>query len=79
LAGNPIPNLNPNPNPNPTQATPANPPSTEAAHPRTYVIQPNDSIYSVASRFGLKPSAVLAANPNVVPTRLRIGQNLNLP
>jgi len=82
LAGNPIPNLNPNPNQavsaSPPSAIP-NPPSTQAAHPRTYVIQPNDSIYSVASRFGLKPSAVLAANPNVVPTRLRIGQNLILP
>jgi len=59
---------------------PANPPaSPEPSHPRTYVIQPNDSIYSVATRYGLKPSAVLAANPNVNPTHLRIGHNLNLP
>ncbi len=84
LAGNPVPN--PGLNPNPNQAASANPqsaftnpPATEAAHPRTYVIQPKDSIYSVAARYGLKPSAVLAANPNISPTHLRIGQNLNLP
>jgi LysM repeat protein len=33
----------------------------------------------VAARYGLKAGDVLAANPNVSPTRLRIGQNLNLP
>jgi len=86
LADNPIPIPNPNLNPNPNQAASANPPSpirnpqsTDAAHPRTYVIQAKDSIYSVAARYGLKPSAVLAANPNISPTHLRIGQNLNLP
>jgi LysM repeat protein len=84
LADNPIPNpnLNLNPNPAPSANPPSpirNPQSTEAAHPRTYVIQAKDSIYSVAARYGLKPSAVLAANPNISPTHLRIGQNLNLP
>jgi LysM repeat protein len=52
---------------------------TEASHPRVYVVQAKDSIYSVASRYGLKASAVLAANPDVNPNRLRIGQSLNLP
>ncbi len=58
---------------------PAPPAAAETSHPRVYVVQPNDSIYSVATRYGLKPHAVLAANPNVNPTHLRIGQNLNLP
>jgi tetratricopeptide (TPR) repeat protein len=59
---------------------PSTPPAgAESSHPRTYVIQHNDSIYSVAKRYGLKPGAVLAANPNVNPNRLRVGQNLNLP
>jgi membrane-bound lytic murein transglycosylase D len=77
---------NPAPNPNPVQAPPANPQSaignpqsTDASHPHAYVIQARDSIYSVASRYGLKPSAVLAANPNISPTHLQIGQSLNLP
>jgi LysM repeat protein len=51
----------------------------DAAHPRTYVIQANDNIYSVATRYGLKASAVLAANPNISPTHLHVGQSLNLP
>ena len=84
------PNLNLNPNPAPVlpvASTPGNaavpprvsPAGADASHPRTYVIQPKDSIYSVATRYGLKASAVLAANTNVSPTHLRIGQSLNLP
>ncbi len=89
----PNPNLNlltPNPTSNsvlasaPTPANAATPPrvssaAAEAAHPRTYVLQPKDTIYSVAARYGLKASAVLAANPSVIPTKLRVGSNLNLP
>jgi tetratricopeptide (TPR) repeat protein len=51
----------------------------EASHPHTYVVQAKDSIYSVANRYGLKTSAVLAANPKVDPNHLKIGQSLNLP
>ena len=91
----PAPNLNPNPNLNlhsdlppmsPHRFRPGTAPPRpvsqgrrDASHPRTYVIQPKDSIYSVAARYGLKAGEVLAANPNVSPTHLRIGQNLNLP
>jgi tetratricopeptide (TPR) repeat protein len=89
---NPNLNLNPNPAPAPppvlsSAATLGNaavpprgsPAGAAASHPRTYVIQPNDSVYSVATRYGLRTSAVLAANPNVSPTHLRVGQSLNLP
>jgi tetratricopeptide (TPR) repeat protein len=90
----PAPNLNPNPNLHsnpppisPTASTPASgaaPPrvplaGADASHPRSVVIQPKDSIYAIATRYGLKASAVLAANPNINPTQLRVGQNLNLP
>jgi tetratricopeptide (TPR) repeat protein len=78
----PNPNLNPNPNPSPStnsQSAIRNPQSADAFHPRTYVVQPRDSVYSIAARYGLKPGAVLAANPNLSPTHLRIGQSLNLP
>lgn len=47
--------------------------------PRTYQIQPGDTISAIASRFKLKTSAVLAANPKVRPEKLRPGQNINLP
>ena len=90
----PAPNLNPtlNLHSNPpavlaAAATPASgaaaprvaPSGADASHPRTYVIQPKDNIYAIATRYGLKASAVLAANPNVNPAQLRVGQNLNLP
>ena len=87
-ANNPVPgpnpnlNLNPSPNPPPSanpQSAIRNPQSADASRPRTYVIQPKDSIYSVATRYGLKAGDVLAANPNLSPTHLRIGQSLNLP
>jgi tetratricopeptide (TPR) repeat protein len=55
------------------------PVATDTSHPRIYVVQAKDNIYSVATRYGLKVSAVLAANPNISPTHLRVGQSLNLP
>ncbi|MGA3181971.1 MAG: LysM peptidoglycan-binding domain-containing protein [Verrucomicrobiota bacterium] len=67
----------------PRAFAPAQPPPVpavaDAARPRVYVIQSHDTITSIATRYGLKPSLVLAANPNIDPTRLRIGQSLNLP
>ena len=88
VANNPVPNPNPTPIPilpaAPAPVRSAIPPRVapavaDAAHPRTYVIQANDNIYSVATRYGLKASAVLAANPNISPTHLHVGQSLNLP
>jgi len=68
----------------PTPATtnsvkPAAAATTDAKHPRTYVVQAGDNIYGIAKRYGLKANAVLAANANVSPTHLRPGQSLNLP
>lgn len=47
--------------------------------PRVYQIQSGDTISGIASRFKLKTSAILAANPKIKPERLRVGQNINLP
>lgn len=47
--------------------------------PHSYQIQSGDTISGIASRFKLKISAVLTANPKVRPERLRVGQNINLP
>lgn len=46
---------------------------------REYVIQSGDSFYSIAGKFGLKTSDVVAANPNVNASRLQIGQKILLP
>jgi tetratricopeptide (TPR) repeat protein len=50
-----------------------------AARGRSHVVKARDTISSIAAQYGVKASAVLAANPRVDPRRLRIGQNLNLP
>lgn len=47
--------------------------------PRTYQIKDGDTISGIASRYKLKTSAILAANPRIKPERLRVGQNINLP
>jgi LysM repeat protein len=54
-------------------------PVAAPSHPRVHVVKERDTISSIAAQYGLKASAILAANPRVDPRRLRIGQNLNLP
>jgi len=48
-------------------------------HPRVHIVQPHETITAIAAEYGMKASAVLAANPQTDPRRLRIGQSLNLP
>jgi LysM repeat protein len=43
------------------------------------VVKERETISSIAAQYGIKSSAILAANPHVDPRRLRIGQSLNLP
>jgi len=49
------------------------------ARPRVHIVKPHETITSIAAGYGMKASAVLAANPQTDPRRLRIGQSLNLP
>ena len=45
----------------------------------TYTIEAGDSLFAIAIECGLDPDAVLAANPDVDPSALSIGQVINLP
>jgi hypothetical protein len=45
----------------------------------TYTIKAGDSIFGVALECDLDPDAVLAANPDVDPGALSVGQVINLP
>jgi LysM repeat protein len=56
---------------------PAEPPA--AARPRVHIVKSHETITSIAAEYGMKPSAVLAANPHTDPRRLRVGQSLILP
>jgi tetratricopeptide (TPR) repeat protein len=46
---------------------------------RVHVIREHETISSIAAEYGVRTSAVLAANPRVDPRRLRVGQTLNVP
>jgi len=52
---------------------------SSSARPKTYVVKEHDTIKGIATRFGLKSSAILAANPHVDPRKLHVGQTLDLP
>ncbi|KAG4434910.1 hypothetical protein IFR05_009608 [Cadophora sp. M221] len=63
------------PNPGPVTPTPA--PTTPATG--TYVIQAGDTFTTIAAKFNTSVAAIEAANPNVKPTSLQVGQSINLP
>lgn len=45
----------------------------------TYRIQAGDTFFSIARRFGTTVEALIAANPQVDPNRLQVGQTICLP
>jgi LysM repeat protein len=49
------------------------------SHPRVHIVKQRETVSSIAVQYGLRASAVLAANPRVDPRRLRVGQSLALP
>lgn len=44
-----------------------------------YMVQPGDSFYHIARRFGVAVRAIFAANPTIDPMRLFAGQYLTVP
>jgi len=53
--------------------------TSSGATARTYKVLSRDTLASIARKSGVKLEALMAANPGVVPQKLRIGQSLNLP
>lgn len=47
--------------------------------PYRYQIRPGDTYSAVARRFGTTPARIQSANPGVEPTRLRVGQVIQVP
>lgn len=60
----------------PPEPAPTPAPST-AAH--EYTVTKGDSFYTIAKKFGVTVKAIEAANPGVEPTKLQIGQKLQIP
>lgn len=50
-----------------------------AAAPRTHKVRRDDTPSSIARKYGVKLDALMAANPGLIPTKLRVGQTLNVP
>lgn len=71
----------PVPAPVPVPVIPAPPTTTSppAATPGTYIIKPGDTFNLVAQKYNISLDAILAANPNVIPTSLQVGQVINIP
>jgi LysM repeat protein len=53
--------------------------SAQAASRRVHVVRQRETFSSIAAQYGIKATALMAANPRVEPRRLRVGQSLNLP
>jgi LysM repeat protein len=60
-------------------AAPSSQPVQSAPAARTHTVKAGESPYSIAKKYGVKLDALLAANPNVNPKRLKVGQTLNIP
>jgi LysM repeat protein len=66
--------------PGTTTTTAAPRPGVPAAgRTRVHVVQAHETLMTIAAQYGVKVSNILAANPQVNPKRLRIGQSLNVP
>ena len=65
-----------------SQRVPAQPSTTTSptrTSAKTYTIKPGETVAAVARRYGVSISALEAANPNVRPSHLLVGQMLNIP
>ena len=66
----------------PARTTPTITAQTPAAlqnHSRTHTVRAGDTVTMIAKKYGVKPSALMTANPNLDPRRLRVGQLLQIP
>ena len=62
----------------PIQPTPPPAPPVPAA-PSEYVVVHGDSFYTIAKKLGVPMKALEAANSGVEPTKLKVGQKLQVP
>ncbi len=61
----------------PTQSPDAS--SESGTSTKTYVIQPGDTFGKLAKKYNVSVDAIIQANPNANPSRLRIGQEIVIP
>jgi len=54
-------------------------PTAAAAAAQTYIVQPGDTLWTIASRFGVTVTALVSANQLTNPDALQLGQRLVIP
>jgi len=65
--------------PLPPVTTPVPAPAPEVAQGSTYIVVKGDTFGKIAKAHGISLKDLEAANPDIQPTRLKIGASLNLP
>jgi nucleoid-associated protein YgaU len=81
FGGAPGPTPTPSPSPPPTgpTASPTAPPSPSPTF-TSYTVRAGDTIFGIATRFGLLPEQILAANPEITdPNLIQVGQVIRIP
>jgi len=64
--------------PPPTATAPSPPTGTTKTSRRYYRIRAGDTLAAIAPRFGLTEEELLALNPGIEPTALRVGQRIRV-
>ena len=83
----PTPGLPPDPStfgagtlPTPVHPAPVAPvPSAPIATGTQHTIASGDNFWNISKKYGVKHRDIVAANPTVIPTRMKIGQKINIP
>jgi peptidoglycan endopeptidase LytE len=85
----PMPTAPPTPQPTPTptarptatvtRAAPSPTPTSVSPAVGSYVVQPGDTLYSIAARLGVTPAALQATNQLASADRIFVGQRLTIP
>jgi len=67
------------PQPAPVSHTPRPEPVQQTRKPRVHVIREGDKLTVLAKEYGVELGKLMRANPGVDPSRLKIGQKINIP
>jgi LysM repeat protein len=59
--------------------TPTPPPVVPSGAGTEYVVTKGDSFYTIGKKFGVSMKAIQEANPDASPTKLKLGQKLQIP
>lgn len=65
--------------PDPVLPPPLPHPAATATNGKEYTVQAGDSFSSIARKTKVSVSALIKANPNVIPEKLQLGQKLQMP